>query len=408
MNLFTMASIRSRWVWQMLSLLVTALCIVYVLQGIHWHDGLDVEHQRLVGSLEFDAEGHRIFCASKTGETFLLDGPSAVPGRYTPGMGTLFRNVHLGCLSLALVAAAVPIVLMGLRWSILLNAEQLAIGPWEAVRLTWLGTFAGNFLPGSTGTDLAKVVCVCRRSPQKKIAATTTVFVSRLIGLVTLLVIGAIALLGHESAELAGSAHGVWISLLICAVGTYFLLSERWQRSLRLEEIFTRLPGGAKLLHLQECFLHYRSRKGVLAWCVAISFSIQFFSVGCVWLLGLALGIDVAVLDYYMLMPVIFIAGAATPAINGLGVREGAFQILFVAVGVSPDGALALAILHRCVGLLISLPGALPFYREVRAVTSATATPEESESCHAAAERSRLVLISTPDSPLDKNSPHEA
>jgi uncharacterized protein (TIRG00374 family) len=387
MNLLKMSSHRSRWVWQILSVLVTTLCIVYVLQSIHWRDELEIEQQRRFGSVETVAEGQRIFHESETGEAFLLDGPNAVPGRFTPGMGTLFLNVNLRWLGLGLFSAAIPIVLMGLRWSILLNAEQLAIGPWEAVRLTWLGTFASNFLPGSTGTDLAKIVCVCRRSPQKKIAATMTVFVSRLIGLVSLLIIGAIALLGHESAELANSAHGVWISLLICAMGTYFLLSERWQRWLRLEQIFTRLPGGTKLLHLQECFLHYRNRKGVLARCVAISFSIQFFTVGCVWLLGLALGIDVAGLDYFMLVPVIFVAAAATPAINGLGVREGAFQFLFVAVGVSPDGALALAILHRCVGLLISLPGALPFYREVRAVTSATSTPEVSQPYDPAAER---------------------
>jgi hypothetical protein len=42
MNLLKMSSHRSRWVWQILSVLVTTLCIVYVLQSIHWRDELEI------------------------------------------------------------------------------------------------------------------------------------------------------------------------------------------------------------------------------------------------------------------------------------------------------------------------------------------------------------------------------
>jgi hypothetical protein len=113
----------------------------------------------------------------------------------------------------------------------------------------------------------------------------------------------------------------------------------------------------------------------VLVHSFGLSVLLQATTIVSIYCFGLSLGLAVPMSDYFLLIPVIFVAAAATPAINGLGVREGAFQLLFSAVGASTSEGLALCLLNRIAGMLVSLPGALFFWQETRHTEQTSVPP---------------------------------
>lgn len=376
---------RPRRLWQGLCLLVTLGSVTYVLAQIHWRDQFITGDTRLSGWMIHNADGSRVFRVHGQSETVPIREQAG--DLFLPGFWTLLRDVRPRLLGLGLLASVGSILLMAVRWRVMLQAEQLDPGLGEVIRLTWLGVFVSNFLPGSTGTDVAKIVCICRRSPGKKSAAAMTVLLSRVIGLASLLLVGALALATQwHRPELASCSWLVGGLLLLLAGGALVGFSRRCHRWLRIGALVSRLPLGGRLEHLRTCLLHYRHRPGTLLFCLAISLLIQLWTIGCVCLLGLALGLKVAAIDYFLFLPVIFVAAAAAPAINGLGVRKGAFQFFFSTVGASSAEALALCILHRIAGLLVSVPGAWNLYREANKRAVGVAGPlGEGEAASAAA-----------------------
>src|SRR5205085_571108 len=146
-----------RWLRHALCLLLTVVAAAYVVGRIDWKDSLLRDGRHVRGWVETEPGGMKILRGDDGGR-------HPLPGRddpaeevlFVPGLGTLFREMDLGLLALSLLSAPLVIVLMAVRWQVLLRTDGLDPGLREAVRLTWLGAFANNFLPGSCGTDLAK------------------------------------------------------------------------------------------------------------------------------------------------------------------------------------------------------------------------------------------------------------
>src|SRR5258708_4587947 len=104
-----------------------------------------------------------------------------------------------------------------------------------------------------------------------------------------------------------------------------------------------------------------------MAKTILLSFVLHLWSIGCIYLMGCALGMKAAPIYYYMFVPVIFTMGAFVPSIGGLGVVEGGFAWFFSLpfVGESASRAVALSLLYRVIQIIISLPGLIWFQREM-------------------------------------------
>jgi hypothetical protein len=76
-----------------------------------------------------------------------------------------------------------------------------------------------------------------------------------------------------------------------------------------------------------------------------------------VWLIALALGLNVSVTDCLVLVPVVVLAATIPISVGGWGVRESAIVVLFATIGVSTGHALTLSVLFGIAGILVSLPG---------------------------------------------------
>jgi Lysylphosphatidylglycerol synthase TM region len=75
-----------------------------------------------------------------------------------------------------------------------------------------------------------------------------------------------------------------------------------------------------------------------------------------------------------LVAPLVVLVAALPVSINGIGITEGAFVVLYAQVGLPPEIGLASALLRRIILLLAALPGAA-FWLSERRPTAAAALP---------------------------------
>lgn len=349
---------------------MTLAAITFVVRQIVWQDQITLVGGKVVyGWIDRDEVGATIL-RGNDGQVYAapatdITGAPAV----TPGFLSLIRRVKFGYFLLSIVLFVPVVLLQSLRWRWLLQTHHADPGMLEAIRLTWIGLLANNIFPGSTGGDLIKGLCIARRTPERRVEAFMSVLMDRVMGLVGLLILGGFSLMLHSrsDARMASAAQWVGIMLLIVLISGCLYFSARVRRVLRIEQLIDMLPLSEKLHRLDQSIYHYRHHLPVFAWCIAMSIFLQGWAIVSVWMVGLALGVSVSIVYYFLLMPIIITLAAFFPSIGGLGVMEFYFHKFFTEVGTTPAEALAMCVLYRLSMLIVSAFGSVAAYREFSA-----------------------------------------
>jgi len=104
----------------------------------------------------------------------------------------------------------------------------------------------------------------------------------------------------------------------------------------------------------------YCSKPLVLLWSVFLTFCGQSIVVTGFWLIGKSMGIDAPAKYYFVFFPIGWIIGALPVSIGGIGIQEFGLAGLFVLLPqVTLEQGLALAFCQRLIFLLGSVPGIL-------------------------------------------------
>ena len=88
--------------------------------------------------------------------------------------------------------------------------------------------------------------------------------------------------------------------------------------------------------------------------------------VFCYTILGRSLGISVAPLEFFFIVPAVQLVTMVPVTINGLGLREGAFVILLASLGVPRESAVVLSLLWLAGVLLYGVLGGVIYSTRVR------------------------------------------
>ena len=296
--------------------------------------------------------------------------------------------------------AAVGIMLLqspvgAARWRLLLAVQGIHITFLESLRLTYIGWFFNNWMPGATGGDFVKAYYIATQT-HKKPEAVTVVFLDRFVGVVSLCVLGAGAVcLSIHDERLRAAQWIVGAFLGAVVFGTLVFYSRGLRRLVRLDRMVARLPVGHTVARVDRALLIYRRHKGTLAAAVVMSWVAQAVGVLCMWWVASGLGSLAAWYHYFVNMPAVWIGWSLIPVPGGFGVAETLMQRLFGAAvvgGVSgmmaaEAATLALAMIlgYRLVQMVVSLPGAV-LYLARRTSVSPRAMRETMESADVAAD----------------------
>lgn len=390
-------------------LALVALLSYWVIQNVQWVDLVTTTEGDSVTVREVEIDGpwnaDVVRVRGEGGAIEEIRPGATADGRsvtLSPGLTTYFLQLDKLYFTFGALCYVFTLTAAAARWWWLLRVNGLDVGLGETIRLTWIGVFFNNVMPGQTGGDAVKAVYIVKRCPDGRIPALMSVIVDRILGLGSLALLGAVVVL-FQLERFGLLALGIWgVLLLVAGIGA-FAFSRRIRRLVRLDQILRRLPGkiAAPLMKVDEAIFFYRGHKqGILVWILLGALN-HVVTITSFLLMGLALGVQLPAIDYFALIPVILIVSAVPIAPNGWGVGEWLFGSMFAKFGAvhlqgvvaDPVQALrtqgvALSVLYRLHTTLWSLVGGamllLDKDRVTREEIEAEVSREESEAANRA------------------------
>ena len=145
-------------------------------------------------------------------------------------------------LALTFVCYGIVNLIAAWRWKILLHVQGIDISLTTALRLTLIGVFFSNIIPGSVSGDLIKSAFIAGYTESRKAEAILTIVVDRIVGLMGLFVVAMLSsalLIAIYPNEVIGSTVLMTALAAICAggiaivIGTAVILSRGWWMSFR-------------------------------------------------------------------------------------------------------------------------------------------------------------------------------
>ena len=296
----------------------------------------------------------------------------------------LFRKMGVGNLGQTLrqcagqwpwIAAAalltlLPLLLCVIRWKLILNSQDMRLSWSRTTSIFFIGLFFNSFMIGPTGGDLVKAYLTARETHHKKTEAVTSIFIDRIIGLLSLAAMVVFMILSRwtffmshpQTRQVALPVLGVCIAIL---GGGILMFSVHLFETFPFLKRLTTHPLVGKVATVAEkvynAFYVCRQHPRLLAQICLYSLALQVMFVGVGALVGKALGLAISFMDYMMFCPLIGLISAIPVTPGGLGIREGASVHLWAVLSVAADKAFLLAFLPFVFLIVWGIPGAVLF-----------------------------------------------
>lgn len=225
------------------------------------------------------------------------------------------------------------------------------------MRIFFVSTFLGTFLPASIGGDAVRAYSLSRLNVRGA-DAVASVFMDRMLGVSSILIMAVVGLL------LAPDRSSAWlVALSLAAAGgaclfTLLLVFSRRAAAIAVW-LASRLPATLERngQHLVEAIRRYAAFHTTLGYVLAGSIGVQILRILQAFFLGQGLGIPLGAGAYFAFIPLTLLFMMLPITFNGIGTSQLAFDWFFVRAGVPPPTVFALSVLFVALGVIGNLPG---------------------------------------------------
>ena len=280
-------------------------------------------------------------------------------------------------LVLASVLAAGAMLLTFYRWYLLVSAQDFPFTVRDAVRLGYIGYLFGYVAPGAAGGDLFKAGMIAMEQTSRKGIAMATVLLDRIMGVLALFMVGALAMFFQDPQIFQNAAVRFCVALLWTGtiggtIGFIVLLHPAVPRSRFLRRLIRLRVVGNLIAGLVNAVLLYQQRHLVLVLTVLISIVAHFGTLSSFYYCGLAINAGNAAPGYwtqFLLIPIAELLAFLVPVPGGVGILEGGVAKAYVWSNQAPGVAsvtiqqasaagFAAALANRVINIVIVAIGA--------------------------------------------------
>ena len=285
---------------------------------------------------------------------------------------THFRQMNVLWMSAALAMYGLMLLVSAWRWRLLLKVQTVHVSLSTLTKSFLVATFFNNFLPSNIGGDVVRVADTAPLTGSKTLA-TTVVLLDRLLGLIALLAVAAVAsaLAATLGVRLKGTVY-VWIALVAIGAGLYMFLRfpDSVSRMLRAAGRGRAAALQTRLHNLVNAIERF-SRQPLMVWlafggAIAVQGLLVLFYI-CA---ARSLSVPLPFLAASVIVPVSLAVQMAPVSINGFGVREAVFAFFFTSLGFDVSSALTLSLGSAGLIMLFSLSGGGVFLLRSRPATT--------------------------------------
>ncbi len=278
-------------------------------------------------------------------------------------LGERLARMDPGLTVAAVLIFAPVLMICSARLVVVMATQEIHLSIWQGIKLTYAGGFLNFAMPGATGGDLYKAYCVTRWT-HKKTEAVTAVFLDRVIGLGSLMMIGGImSVVGWSlRLEIGWAAEAVGGILLVMIVGACLFFSH-WVRDLiRYEKILRRLPLSHQLQRIDQAVFTLRKQKRKVAAALGLTVLLQLVAMVSLMFVAAALDMNTSSwVPYFVYFSLGMVIRSIPISIQGFGTMDVCYKLFFVGGGLGAEWqALVLALSVRLLDLAWALvPGIL-------------------------------------------------
>ena len=233
------------------------------------------------------------------------------------------------------------------------------------MRIFFVSTFVGTFLPASVGGDAVRAYGLSKEGVEG-VEAVASVLMDRLLGVVSILIVAiAGAILARDLIDIRALFPALALLTVLCAVALTVVFSPR--AAIAVARLLAFLPRGRETgTRLVTAIQRYSTLHLPMANVLLCSIAVQVLRVLQTYCLGLALGVAVPVGVYFALVPIILLIVLMPITINGIGTTQAAFVWLFGRAGVASAPAFALSVLFLAIAVVGNLPGGVLYLGDPR------------------------------------------
>jgi len=267
--------------------------------------------------------------------------PGSVTGGYShdllnyplidDGLINIVRKADRSFLWIALLIYPINYVVTAIRWKLLLDVLLIPLGPIRAFQINMVGAFYNTFMPGSTGGDLLRAYYAAKHTTHKG-RAVLSVVVDRMIGLLALVLLGG-SMAAFKWLTSVDAHDPVTIKCRQVAIGSAFILGLAivgvlvyyvpfLRRFTGLDFVLRKLPMQKHVRGLLDVADLYGKRPGVVLLTILMSLPVHAITVLSAMAAGRAFGLPIHPGYYWIVVPVVSLAGAMPVSPQGAGVME--------------------------------------------------------------------------------------
>jgi glycosyltransferase 2 family protein len=255
----------------------------------------------------------------------------------------------------AFFAAAVALYVAGQvlstwRWQLLGALLKIPAPYSDYLAYYFIGMFTNVFVPGLVGGDALRAIYLGRRH-RRLGDAVASVIADRAIGLLVLFWIAAVAA-AAISAKMPASVRWPTIAVGVISLIGYAALP-------LIGKLGTRMP--ARIANVTRTVEPYLNRPAAMLPAAGLSAVMQLSLAVCQWILARGLGLSTPLGLFVLCVPIANVFASLPVTLNGLGVRETAYLMLFGMVGMAHADAIALGLLWFAATALGNLTGVVAF-----------------------------------------------
>ncbi len=293
---------------------------------------------------------------------------AVAPPKIETGLTTLVQTASWTYFALAIAVFPTCFILTSLRWHWLLKAAEVKIGFARTFALNMVGLFYNSFMPGSTGGDVLKAYYASKHTVHGT-RAVITVLVDRVLGLLTLVMLGGtmaavlFAISPDKDAPAAEACRRVALTAVVILAGFCGLMlvagSSRLRGLIRFDSLMQRLPAQRQVASAWRVFSLYKRQPTVILSAVLVTVPVHLAVVAAGYFSGIAIGLDIPLTYYVVAVPVMVLMSAIPISPQGAGVMEFFAVLILQPQGATVSEAFALALCIRLVHILWNLTGGL-------------------------------------------------
>jgi len=246
------------------------------------------------------------------------------------------------------------------RWRLILADNKVAFSFWNAYTGYLVGAFYNLLLPGVTGGDAVRIGRCVRQTKCKLGTATASVIVERISGVFVLLSIALMVWLlfpvtvSHllTAGETSGIRTVAIFGIILILLG---VLGHRLFLKLLPHEDARGMWGFIRSGMLMVGILRGRT----LVFIFFLSLVYQSSHIFTIFLLSNAIGVKVSLIEFFAIVPIVYLVTFLPISLGGLGVREGVLTFLLARIGVETTDAVTLSFLVYLNEVIIAVSGGL-------------------------------------------------